>query len=62
MGNKKSQPPVQAGGTGKAGELAAVVGDLHSSVDLWAMADEFRQSIAERFAKGGCSFDACKRK
>ncbi|MEI6349961.1 MAG: hypothetical protein WCP06_02510 [Verrucomicrobiota bacterium] len=48
MGNKKSQPPVQAGGTGKAGEVAAVVGDLHSSVDLWAMADEFRQSIAER--------------
>jgi group II intron reverse transcriptase/maturase len=46
-GDGKSQPSAQAGRTGKAGEVAAAVGDLHSSVDLWAMAEDFHQSLSE---------------
>jgi len=46
-GDGEAQPSAQAGGTGEAGGVTAAVGDLHSSVDLWAMAEDFRQSLPE---------------
>jgi group II intron reverse transcriptase/maturase len=46
-GGGKAQPSAQAGETGEAGRITAAVGNLHSSVDLWAMAEDFRQSLPE---------------
>jgi hypothetical protein len=50
-GEGKAQASAQAGRTGKAGEITAAVGDLHSSVDLWAMAEDFRQSLEQEASR-----------
>jgi RNA-directed DNA polymerase len=55
-GGPHAQPPAQAGRTSQAGGVAGEVGVPHSSVDLMALAADFRRELREEARRGNtCS-------
>ncbi len=60
-GGEATQPPDQAGATGKAEAAAAEVGVLHSIMDLWVLDADCRAQLRESARREGTCSDAYKR-